>query len=70
MDIQPIHNEKEHRAALERLESLMDAEPGTYEGDELEVLAALIGVYEERYYPVDPRPIPSRPSVFEWTSRA
>lgn len=54
MEIRPIHNEKEHRAALERLESLMDAEPGTDEGDELEVLAALIEVYEEKHYPVDP----------------
>lgn len=54
MEIRPIHNEKEHRAALERLESLMDAEPGTEEGDELEVLAALIEVYEEKHYPVDP----------------
>lgn len=32
----------------------MDAEPGTDEGDELEVLAALIEVYEERHFPVDP----------------
>lgn len=54
MEIRPIHNEKEHRAALERLESLMDAEPGTEEGDELKVLAALIEVYEEKHYPVEP----------------
>lgn len=54
MDIRPIHNEADHQAALERLESLMDAEPGTTEGDELEVLATLIEAYEARHYPVEP----------------
>lgn len=58
MDIRPIHNEADHRAALERVEALMDAEPGTEEGDELEVLVALIEAYEDRHYPVEaPDPI-------------
>lgn len=52
MDIRPIHNEADYKAALARLEQLMDAQPGTEEGDELEVLAALIEVYEEKHYPI------------------
>ena len=49
-----IKTRQEYRAALQRAEELMDARPGTAEGDELELLAALIELYEEKHAPVPP----------------
>lgn len=58
MNIRPIHNEADYKAALARLEQLMNAQPGTEEGDELEVLATLVEGYEDRYFPVEwPDPV-------------
>jgi HTH-type transcriptional regulator/antitoxin HigA len=47
-----IKTEEEYDLALERIEQIMDAEPGTPEGDELELLALLIEQYEEKNYPL------------------
>jgi HTH-type transcriptional regulator / antitoxin HigA len=49
-----IKSKQEYRTALKRVEELMDARPGTVEGDELELLAALIDIYEEKHVPVLP----------------
>ncbi len=49
-----IKTRHEYRSALLRVEELMDARPGTAEGDELEFLSALIEIYEERHAPVPP----------------
>ena len=49
-----IKTRQEYRAALRRVEELMDARPGTAEGDELELLAAIIEIYEEKHAPVPP----------------
>ncbi|MCL1861486.1 MAG: hypothetical protein FWG52_08160 [Proteobacteria bacterium] len=46
MNIKPIHNETDYNAALNRVDALWDAVPGTPESEELEVLAVLIGNYE------------------------
>ena len=35
-----------------RIEALLDAEPGTPEGDELELLVSFVEVYEEEHYPI------------------
>ena len=36
----------------------MDAEPGTTEGDELDVLVTLVEAYEDRHFPIaDPDPV-------------
>lgn len=42
----PIRTEADYDAAVSRIGDLMDAVPGTPEGDELEVLASLVAVYE------------------------
>jgi HTH-type transcriptional regulator/antitoxin HigA len=34
------------------MEGLMDAEKGTAEADELELLTALVEMYEERHFPI------------------
>ncbi len=54
MDIKPIKTEADYDAALARIEALMDAEPDTDEGDELDILVTLVEVYEAKHYPVDP----------------
>lgn len=58
MEIKPIKNEKDYNQALERLETIFDAMPGTPESDELEVLGILIDQYENEHFPIElPDPI-------------
>ena len=53
-----IKTEKDYEAALSRIEGLMDAAPGTPEMDELELLTALVEMYEDKHYPISsPDPI-------------
>jgi len=58
MEIKPIKTEKDYEKALERLEEIFDAKPGSHEGDELEVLGILIDQYENENFPIGlPDPI-------------
>lgn len=58
MNIKPIKTKADYRRALERLDQIFDARPGTPEGDELEVLGILIDTWEKEHYPVDfPDPV-------------
>ena len=54
MDIHPIRTEADHRAALRQISALMetDPEPGTPEGDRLDILATLGQAYEARHFPI------------------
>ncbi|GEO80058.1 transcriptional regulator [Pararhodospirillum oryzae] len=52
MTIRLIKNPEDYEAALERIDRLMEAEPGTPEGDELELLATLIEMYEDKAFPI------------------
>jgi HTH-type transcriptional regulator/antitoxin HigA len=54
MTIHPIHTEAEHAAAIARIEALWDAQPGTPEHDEIEVLAILVSAYEDAHWPAQP----------------
>jgi HTH-type transcriptional regulator / antitoxin HigA len=47
--IKPIRTEADYKAALARIDTLMDAEPGTPEGEELDVLADLVELYEAKH---------------------
>lgn len=49
-----IKNEQDYETALSRIEGLMEATPDTPEMDELELLTALVVMYEERHYPISP----------------
>jgi len=49
-----IKNEKDYDTALSRIEQLMDAKSGTAEMDEFELLTALVEMYEERHFPINP----------------
>jgi len=58
MNIKPIKTKKDYQKALKRIDNLMDAELGTPEGDELEILAILVERYEEEAFPIEaPDPI-------------
>ena len=53
-----IKTEEEYKQVLKRLEVIFDAEPGTTEGVELDLLSLLIDNYEKIHYPIDlPDPI-------------
>jgi HTH-type transcriptional regulator / antitoxin HigA len=51
-NIRAIRTEADHKAALARIDALMDAEPGTPEGEELDVLVNLVQLYEDRHIPM------------------
>ncbi len=58
MTIRPIKTERDHKIALKEIEELFDAVPGTWRGDQLEVLITLVAAYEEQHYPIaDPDPV-------------
>ena len=52
MTIKPIKTEKDYQNALERLDLIFDAEKGSVEGDELEILGILIEAYENENFPI------------------
>lgn len=54
MSILPIRTEADHEAAIVRIESLWDAQPGSPAHDELEVLSVLVSAYEDRQWPMLP----------------
>lgn len=54
MNILPIRSDEDHRAALVRIEELWGADPGTPEGNELDVLCDLVEHYEDRHFPIEP----------------
>lgn len=58
MNIKPIKTEADYKDALKRMEVIFDAEPGTPESDEADILGLMIEDYENKYYPIDaPDPI-------------
>lgn len=58
MNLRAIKTEQDYYQALERLEVIFDAELGTVEGDELEILGILIDKYEKEHFPINlPDPI-------------
>ena len=58
MQIRPIRTERDHDAAVARIEKLMGARPGSVEGDELDVLATLVDAYERKHHAIDaPDPV-------------
>ena len=58
MSIKLIRTRAEHERALTEIEHLMGAKRGSPQADRLEVLAALVTVYEATHDPIDlPEPI-------------
>lgn len=52
MEIRPIVTAEDHEAALREIGRLWGAEPGTPDGDRLDVLATLVEDYEGRHFPI------------------
>jgi HTH-type transcriptional regulator/antitoxin HigA len=63
MDIRPIRTEADYRAALKEIERLWEAEPGTRDGDQVEILSTLIEAYEAKQHPI-PLPDPVAAILF------
>jgi len=58
MDIRPIKTEEDYRKTLREIESLMRAEPGSPDGERLDVLVTLVEAYERQHFPLDlPDPV-------------
>jgi HTH-type transcriptional regulator/antitoxin HigA len=49
-----LKTESEYEQALEMVDSLMEAAPGTPEEDELELWSLLVEQYEDAHHPIDP----------------
>jgi HTH-type transcriptional regulator/antitoxin HigA len=54
MEIRVLKTEAAYDAALRRAEQLFDAQPGTPQGDELELLLLVIKDYEDKHHAVLP----------------
>lgn len=68
MDIRPIKTESDYHAALAEIEQLFAAEPGTPDGDKLDVLTTLVDQYEAHHDPI-PFPDPIEAIVYHMESR-
>lgn len=49
-----LKTEAEYTAALDYIETLMDAQPGSAEEEELELFSLLVEEYEQEHYPIAP----------------
>ena len=54
MDIHPIRNDDDYRAALQAVKPFFDnePEPGSEESDRFEILLTLIEAYEAKHFPI------------------
>jgi HTH-type transcriptional regulator/antitoxin HigA len=68
MQIRPIRTKADHRAALKEIARLMDARPGTLDGDRLEILTTLADHYESQHEPIEP-PNPIDALLYHMESR-
>ena len=60
MDIRPIRTEADYRATLAQASALLEAdpEPGTPQGDRLDILVTLVQAWEARHFPIEaPDPV-------------
>lgn len=53
--IHPIRTEADYETALARVDALMEAEPGTPDGDNLDALVKLVAAYEAQHWPIPKR---------------
>ena len=53
MDLKKINSKEEYEQVLERIYELMDAEPGSPEEEELDLLVDIADKYEEEQFPIN-----------------
>lgn len=64
--MKPIKTEQDYKVAMARFEQVFDAVDGTPEADEAEILATLIGAYDDKHHQIDnPHPIDAIEFVME-----
>lgn len=68
MNIKPIKTNSDYEAALKEIERLFEAEPGTSDGDRLDVLSTLVEAYEDEHYSI-PLPDPIEMILYTMDSR-
>ena len=68
MQITPIKTERDYRAALKRIDVLMDAKAGSKAGDELDILVTLTEAWEARHHTID-APNPAAAIAFAMEQR-
>ena len=68
MEIKPIKTEADYESTLDEIERLLEAKPGTAEGDRLEILTTLVEVYEEKHFAI-PLPDPIEAILYHMESR-
>ncbi len=54
MEIKLIKTATDHEVALKEIDQLWNAEPGTPEGDKLDILITLVEAWEDKYESIDP----------------
>ncbi len=70
MELRPIRTNDDLTAALARIDAIWGKEPGTPEGDELDILVDLVEHYESKHFPVEPmEPIDLLRAHMETTAR-
>jgi HTH-type transcriptional regulator / antitoxin HigA len=52
MEIKPIRSEVDYQAALKEIENLFESQPGTPDGDRMDVLVTLVEAYEAKHFPI------------------
>ena len=58
MDIKPIKTETDYQATLKEIESLMNADLDSPEGERLDLITTLVEAYESKHYPMElPDPV-------------
>jgi len=68
MEIRPIKTDSDYQKALEEIEKLFDATPGSSEADRLVVLTTLVEAYEDQNYQI-PMPDPVEAIKYHLESR-
>jgi antitoxin component HigA of HigAB toxin-antitoxin module len=66
--VRPVRSEEDYEAVLAEIDELMDAEPGTSEGDRLDVLVPS-SRHTKRATGRSTFPTPSRRYAYEWRTR-
>ncbi|MCY3625649.1 MAG: transcriptional regulator [Candidatus Dadabacteria bacterium] len=51
--LKPIRTEEDYEAALARIDEIFEAEHGSLEGKELDVLVDLVEFYENKNFPME-----------------
>lgn len=56
MEVRPIRTESDYDAALKEIDHYFESEPelGSPEADRFDILATLIGAYEQEHWPIEP----------------